>query len=113
MKRRTMMRKLGAAGIGAAAISGSATAKRPSVDDLGIDRDIDVSSVEGAVTLDELLEPADVDSLADDVDPSAYKLTVAPDAEVLAIGDCCAQCCEHMRFADCVCHCCFCDIHAC
>lgn len=115
MKRRTMLRKLGAAGIATTALSGSAVAaERPAdLGDLGVDRDIDVSSVDGQVSLAELLEPGDVESLADDVDPSAHTLTVAPEADVIALDDCCESCCHRMKFVKCTCDCCVCDASAC
>lgn len=59
MKRRTVMRKLGAAGIGPAAISGTA-AKPSSTADLG---GLSVSSVDGWVTPAELLEPHEIAAL--------------------------------------------------
>lgn len=113
MKRRTLVRKLGAAGIATTAISGSAGADRPPIDDLGIDREFDVSSIEGQVTLDELLEPAEVESLPDDVDPSGYTLTIAPAADVTTLSHCCPFCCGDQVFKQCNCSCCVCDDDLC
>lgn len=106
MKRRTLVRKLGAAGIGAAAISGTAAARRPPVSDIGIDRELDVSSVEGETTLEQLLEPQDVAELPADVDLSR-RVTVAAKADVITLGDCCEYC-PFTAVEDCdqLCYCC-------
>lgn len=91
MKRRTLVRKLGAADIGAAAISGTATARRPAVSAIDIDRELDVSTVEGETTLGELLEPRDVAELSADVDPSR-RVSVAAEADVITLGSRCTYC---------------------
>lgn len=106
MKRRTLIRQLGAAGIGAAAISGTTAAERPSVSDLDIDRELDVSSVEGWVPLAELLEPAELASLPAGVDPSR-PISVAAEADRITVQDCCTLCCRDARKA-CECICCEC-----
>lgn len=112
MKRRTLMRKIGATGIGAAAISGpAAAAERPSVSDLGIDRDIDVASMEGRVPLGELLEPHELASLPAGVDASR-RITVAAEADVVTLGECCPYCCWP-AIMPCDCDCCDCDMLAC
>lgn len=106
MKRRTLIRKVGAAGIATAALSGSATAERPSVSDLDIDRELDVSSVEGWVPLAELLEPEEVASLPAGVSPSR-PISVAATADSITVQDCCELCCTDARKA-CECVCCDC-----
>lgn len=112
MKRRTMMRKLGAAGIATAAISGTATAKRVTVADVGIDREIDVSSTEGWVTLEELLEPEELAALPRGVDRTE-RIGVHPAADTITLGDnCCAICCEEVLDPP-SCDCTYCDDDAC
>lgn len=115
MKRRTLIRTVGAAGIATATLSGSgaATAERPSIDDLGIERELDVASVEGRVTLDTLLEPHDREALPADVDPSEYTVSVAPEADSITVQDCCAICCSQMLEIRCFCTCCTCDPESC
>lgn len=112
MKRRTLMRKLGAAGIGAAAIAGPTAGERPTAADLGVERELDVSSVDGWVTADELLEPRDLETVPDDVDPSEVWVTVAPEADVVTLGECCDYCCWP-AIQPCDCDCCDCDMQAC
>lgn len=112
MKRRTLVRKLGAASIATATISGPAVAaERPSVSDLGIDRDLDVASMEGRVPLGELLELREIASLPESVDPSR-RITVAPEADVITLGECCPYCCWP-AIMPCDCDCCDCDLQAC
>lgn len=114
MKRRTLVQKMGAAGIAMAAVSGpTAAAGRPSVSDLGIERELDVASVEGEVTLDELLEPHERAALPADVDPSEYALAVAPEVDAVTVQDCCPYCCSDQIFRRCLCGCCVCDDCAC
>lgn len=108
MKRRALIRNIGAAGIATAALSGSTAAQRPSIGDLDIERELDVSSVEGWVTLDELLEPDELRALPTHLDPSERLLTVAPEADTITIQDCCAVCCNR-QLIDCGCNCCGCD----
>ncbi len=107
MKRRTLVRKLGAAGIATATISGPAAASGPTaVSDLGIGRELDVSSVEGWVALEELLDPHELASLPAGVDASR-RISVAADADSITVQDCCAFCCRNAR-KECECICCEC-----
>lgn len=109
MKRRTLMRKMGAAGVGAAVISGTAAAKSSSVADLG---ELDVSSVDGWVPLEELLEPDEVAALPAGVDASE-QIGVAPAADRISVQDCCETCCRMEKFMKCDCACCVCDNDLC
>lgn len=113
MKRRTLIRNLGVAGIATAAVSGTTTAAEgPSITDLGIRREFDVASIEGQVSLDELLEPDEVAALPADADPTEFSVTVAPEADAITIQDCCLYCCEdELLVCDCIC--CTCDDCAC
>ncbi len=107
MKRRTLIRQLGAAGIVTATISGSATAKRPSIGDLDIDREFDVSSVEGWVAIGELLEPEEIASLPAGLN-ATERIGVEPEADSITVEDCCAVCCKTALQYEC-CTCCYCD----
>lgn len=114
MKRRTLVRKLGAAGIATTALSApTAAAGKSPVSELGIERELDVTSVEGRVTLDELLEPHELETLPADVDPSERLLTVAPEADSITVQGCCAICCSQMVEIACDCTCCTCDPESC
>lgn len=106
MKRRTLVRKLGAAGIGAAALSGSAAAAdRPSVGDIAIDRDIDVAAVDGEVPLAELLEPHEVADLSEQ--DLSRRVSVAADADTITLAACCQYCPEsELKDCDIWCECC-------
>lgn len=82
------------------------TAERPSVSDLAIDRELDVSSVEGWVAVEELLEPEELASLPAGADP-AERIAVAPDADAITLGHCCAICCgQVLEMPDCPCYTC-------
>lgn len=115
MQRRTLLKQFGTAGAAAAGFSGVATAtsgREFGVDpqDLGIDRQIDVADVEGAVPLAELLEPADLDGLPDDVDPWEAHLQIGQDVDSIEVqSDCCVTefCCKHIAY--CYCSCCWCQ----
>lgn len=112
MKRRTLLRTVGAVGIGSAAISGTVAAERSSLADVDVDRELDVAGVEGEVTLAELLEPRDLAGVPADVDPSSVSVTIAPAADSVTIQDCCFYCCGDVPLV-CECSCCTCDDCAC
>lgn len=92
MKRRTLIRELGAVGIASTAIAGTTAAAAPSFADLEVDRPLDVSSVEGTVTLDELLEPRDLAGVPGDA--ADVPVVVAADADVITLDGCCQYCCD-------------------
>ena len=87
MKRRTLVKQLGTASLATTTLVGSAAAERP----LGhVDREIDVSDLEGRVPLVDVLEEEELGDLADDVDPESAALTIDSDVGVLNVGeDCC------------------------
>lgn len=87
MKRRTLVRGLGTASVAAAGFSGSAAAA-PDVE-LGIEREVDVSDVEGVTTLEELLDEEDLEALDEDVNPSEVRYQVSPEAESFDVGTAC------------------------
>lgn len=97
---------MGAAGIAGTLFAGTSTAE-PSGPAFGIDREIDVSSVSGRVTLEELLDPADLRQLNDDIDPAETELVIRQDAKSGTLDDCCMHCCEVLNVCDC--WCCGCD----
>lgn len=101
---------MGAAGIAGTVFSGTATAE-PTGLSFGIDREIDFSSVSGKVTLEELLEPADLRRLPDDIDPAGTELFIQPQADAGTLEDCCLYCCQHPNVCDC--DCCGCDNSLC
>lgn len=108
MKRRTLVRKLGAAGIATATISGSAAAAEGRrLSDLGVDRTFDVSAKEGWVSYDELLESHELALLPAGVSPADPAVFVSSDLGTLAIGECCDVCCTTLR-KECTCACCDC-----
>lgn len=90
MNRRNLLRNIGTAAIGIVAVAGTASASSPA--DLGIDRTIDVSSVEGDVTLDELLTDEDLERLSDDVDPATQGVTVDATTDEISLAACCVYC---------------------
>jgi hypothetical protein len=104
MKRRTLLGRVGATGVAATAVAGRAAAGR-SGRELGIDREIDVSSVSGETTLDALLEPQELESLPEDVDPRQFQVAVSDGASSISLDDCCSYCCKFV----CDCSCCTCD----
>lgn len=79
MQRRTLLKQLGTASAVAVGFSGSAAAAPEG--ELGIDRQIDVSNLEGAFALAELLDDVDLEALHDDVDPWEVKLDISAEAE--------------------------------
>lgn len=107
MNRRTLIRRLGATGLATTALASPASA-RPTLR-FGVDRAIDVSEVSGTVTLDELLEPGEYGDLPARVDPRTHEITVADDAGVIALDDCCVYCCEYDNVCEDHCDCCTCD----
>lgn len=113
MNRRTLLRRLGATGVAATTVAGTSAA-RTAPTDYGIDREIDVSDVAGRVRLDDLLEPEDRRRLPEDVDPAGVELFVQPDADVVALDDCCGYCCQYLHSeCDCRSGCCVCDRSTC
>lgn len=101
---------MGAAGIAGTVLAGTSSA-RPASRSFGINRQIDVSSVSGSVTLEELLEPADLRQLDEDIDPTETELEIKPEAEVITLEDCCLYCCQVPNVCDCLC--CGCDNSLC
>lgn len=114
MNRRTLIRRIGATGLASTALAGQASAARTSTVpagsvEYGIDRDIDVADVSGAVALAELLEPEEIRQLPAAVDPRQREIIVADDTGTIALDDCCEYCCEHLNVCDCVEGCCECN----
>lgn len=110
MQRRTLLRKFGTGGAVVAGFSGIAAATRPPVTDVGIDRELDVSDVEGAVPLAELLEPSELDHLPDDIDPWRRSVFVESNVATVDPASCCSTgvCCSEVDHCDAPCHCCNC-----
>ena len=115
MKRRTVLRRLGAVGVVSTGVAGTATASSSRGGDVERSR-LDVSDVSGEVELDALvdgdlenrLSQRQLAALPDDTDPSAARMIVDPDAETIALADCCIVCCDNLP-GPCPCECCFCD----
>lgn len=115
MQRRTLLKQLGAAGAVAVGFSGSAAAAHRG--GIGIDREIDVSDLEGTYALAELADDADLEALAADVDPEEVRFDISAEAEtVTPSSDCddslrdpfedpCSVCCDST--CPCVVCCCF------
>lgn len=93
MNRRSLLKRVGAAGIAATALGGRAAA---STDDLeyGIDHDIDVAEVSGQVSLAQLLSEEELEQLNDDVDPAESIFIVDESMDTMNINDCCTICCR-------------------
>lgn len=108
MRRRTLLRRIGATGLATAAFAGSSTARTRPGGGYGIDREIDVSAVSGQVTLETLLTDAELGELDDRVDPARRVFTVSEDADAIVLSDCCVYCCEGPDKV-CDCGCCECD----
>lgn len=90
MKRRTVLKRFGAAGIAGAALTGTATAKRPS--DLDIEGPFDVSDMAGEYVVADLLSE---EQLADaPADPALYerKVVIAPHADTIGTLETCCCC---------------------
>lgn len=113
MNRRTLLRRIGATGIAATTLGGTATARR-SASGYGIDREIDVSAVSGRVTLAELLDPADLRRLNDGVDPRQREFIVHEETDAITLGECCVYCCDGTDYVcEDHCDCCECDYPPC
>lgn len=107
MKRRTLLRRVGATSIAAAAAGTAAGRTSPR---FGVGRRLDVSDVEGRTTLAELLGPGDRRRLRADVDPRQVEVAVAADADVITLDDCCVYCCSGQDLVcEDKCDCCTCD----
>ncbi|MFB6193460.1 MAG: hypothetical protein ABEI75_00210 [Halobaculum sp.] len=124
MRRRTVLRRVGAATVGSAALSGvvaadatgGVTAREVAADStgriarlaetVGLETELDVSGVAGEVSLASLTDGPE--ALTDGT------ITVAPDADVITLGDCCVYCCDDGS-ASCSdsCDCCTCDTTLC
>lgn len=112
MQRRSVLKRLGAAGLtaGLASTPASAAVEGP---DLGIEDQLDVSDVSGTVPLEDLLDgPVEeevsdefLDWLDDDVDPAKLQLTVNNISECEHTTLCNHQCCR----CDCLGDCCICN----
>lgn len=112
MKRRTLVRKLGAAGIATTTVGGAAAARRPG--GTALDRELDVSSVSGRTTLAELLDPSDRRRLPADVEPAEFEVVVAPAADSITIAGCCEYCCDGRDLVcEDHCDCCTCSTDSC
>lgn len=115
MRRRKLLQRIGATGIATTAFAGISTARQPAAVEYGIDREIDVSDVSGQVTLDELLEPAELERLPEDADPSQQVFTIKEEAETTSLDDCCLHCCDEQPKIprECNCMCCRCIFYNC
>lgn len=85
MQRRTVLRRIGAAGAAVGVVSGRVAAEPV----LELDREIDVSDVAGRVSTDELLTDREARQLSRRV--GGTELVVPADREVLAN---CVNCCD-------------------
>lgn len=101
MKRRTLIRRMGAAGV-ATTLAGR-TAAESSELSLGVDRDIDVSSVSGRVPLEQLLESQDLARVPDRFDPQEVTIHVDEDADDISLDSCCVYCSKWPNVCDCSC----------
>lgn len=107
MKRRTILKRLGATGVATVGIAGAASASPAE----GVDHEIDVSDVSGEVELAELLgsgaqpSPAALGRSAD------TRFVISEDADTITLSDCCEYCCKHPNVCDCLC--CECSEDAC
>jgi hypothetical protein len=114
MNRRTLIRRIGASGLATTAFAGSASAahtpgSQAGSVEYGIDREIDVADLSGAVTLAELLEPHELDGLPSQIDPRQREIIVQDDAGSITLGDCCEYCCDQINVCDCDGGCCECN----
>lgn len=96
MKRRNLLRTLGAASVATVGVAGTASAARSRVAaDVGIDLpdiEVDVADVDGTVPLASVLDDDQIRDLPDDVDPDRETIWVSQDVDVFALPSCCCTC---------------------
>lgn len=102
MKRRTILRRIGAVGIAATTFGGTASARTPG-QGLGLALEVDVSEVAGRVTLAELLDESELAQLPAGVDPDRKEYVIQAEAENVLLSDCCVYCCDRPLVCDCMC----------
>lgn len=94
MKRRTLLRKLGAASVATVGVAGTASAAPGSAVNTVLehsDVEVDVSDVDGRVPLASLLDDDQVRRLPADVDPAETEVWVSRDVDVLREPACCCN----------------------
>lgn len=106
MKRRTMLKRIGAVGATGIAVSSSASASTSP--QLNIDREIDVADMSGTVPLKSVLSEAEIEDLPSDVDPETAQISIAEDADSIQPSGCCYGDCTIYCADRCHHGCCFC-----
>lgn len=101
MNRRTILKRLGAAGVATAGIAGTASASQAG----SVDHRLDVSDVSGEVELTELLDVGGHGQLTPEAlgRPGSTRLVISEEAETITLSDCCEYCCENPNVCDCWC----------
>ena len=90
MKRRTLLKRVGAATTASIAVSGIGSAEKLH-GPLAIDGEIDVSNVSGRVPLTEVLDDAHLAQIGNGVDPSKVIAWVDPSVDTLDDDQSCCQ----------------------
>lgn len=106
MQRRDLLKNLGTAGATTIAVTGAASASRSA--EPAVDVEVDVSDVEGDVTLAALLDDEQLAMLPDDVDPTRRGMTIDADTETVDPTACNCIVCEENYPEWCLCsRCCW------